>query len=563
MTRVLFIRADANSAIGNGHVMRCLALAQAWQRAGGRVVLASVSLPLALRARLHSGSCETVEVTAEAGTSDDALQTIARARAAGAEWIVADGYKLSDDWQSLVKEAGFRLFVCDDHRHARHLHANIVWNQNPAFKEEDYAIQGQSCRLLLGTQFTLLRREFEMWREWRREYLPCARKVLVTLGGSDPDNVTSKVIAALRLMPDVEAKVVVGSSNAHLDTLRAAAAGIPHVLLTVDPTNMPELMAWAEVAVAAAGSTGWELAFMGLPALQTVLAENQANIACELERRGVSINLGDHRGLTVETIADRLHSLLHDQALREEMSQRGRALVDGHGAGRVAAALGARLNIALVSDADSWSSEWLPALKAQLESAGHTVQWLHDPAKIPSGDLTFMLSLGRIVTPEVLRRNAHNLVVHASALPQGRGWSPLTWQVLEGKSVIPFSLLEAGEKVDSGVVYLQNPVALQGHELVAELRTVQAAATARLCLDFVARYPFIIAEGRTQSGEPSYYPRRRPTDSRLDPDKSLREQFNLLRVADPDRYPAYFEIEGRRYNVRVTASVYAAQTPSE
>ena len=91
-------------------------------------------------------------------------------------------------------------------------------------------------------------------------------------------------------------------------------------------------------------------------------------------------------------------------------------------------------------------------------------------------------------------------------------------------------------------------------ELVDELRSAQAEATLRLCREFVAGYPFSGDISRAQEGEPSYYARRRPADSRLDPDKTLREQFNLLRVADPDRYPAFFELAGRRYEVRISAA---------
>jgi methionyl-tRNA formyltransferase len=235
------------------------------------------------------------------------------------------------------------------------------------------------------------------------------------------------------------------------------------------------------------------------------------------------------------------------------MSAKGMSLVDGHGARRVAAALGSPLDLTLVSDENSWINVWLPELKAGFESAGHRVRWIHDPSQIESGDVAFFLSLSRIVSPLVLGRNAHNLVVHESALPHGRGWSPLTWQILEGKKEIPVSLIEAGEHVDAGEIYAQATMRFEGHELVLELRQSQAQTTLALCRDFVARYPFICTEGQPQRGSASYYQRRGPADSRIDPDKTLREQFNLLRVSDPDRYPAFVELGGRRYEIRVSA----------
>jgi methionyl-tRNA formyltransferase len=190
-------------------------------------------------------------------------------------------------------------------------------------------------------------------------------------------------------------------------------------------------------------------------------------------------------------------------------------------------------------------------LKAGFEADGHRVRWIHDPAAIEEGDIAFLLSLGRIVPAAVLHRHAHNLVVHESALPEGRGWSPLTWQILEGKREIAVTLFEAAAGADSGVIYDQDRLRFQGTELLPELRAAQAAATLQLCRRFVARYPAVSSTGRPQVGVPTYYPRRRAADSRLDPDKTLREQFNLLRVADPERYPALIDIDGQCYQVQL------------
>ena len=99
--------------------------------------------------------------------------------------------------------------------------------------------------------------------------------------------------------------------------------------------NMPELMAWADIAISAGGSTNWELAFMGLPSIVITIAENQKAIAAELDRQGVIINLGWHRNVNVEQIGLFLGELIGDRAKREIMSNRGRELVDGNGASRV------------------------------------------------------------------------------------------------------------------------------------------------------------------------------------------------------------------------------------
>lgn len=141
--------------------------------------------------------------------------------------------------------------------------------------------------------------------------------------------------------------------------------------------------------------------------------------------------------------------------------------------------------------------------------------------------------------------------MHESALPQGKGWSPLTWQILEGKNEIPITLLEAEESVDSGNIYIQDVMRFNGAELVDELRQKQAEYTIKSCVSFVKDYPGIISKGTAQSGESSYYKKRGPKDSKLDPDKTIREQFNLLRVVDNERYPAYFELNGIRYMLKI------------
>ena len=549
------IRADASPRIGTGHVMRCLALAQQWQQKNGAVLFVSAEITPSLGERLKAESMETAVITAAPGSIEDAEQTLAHARACNAPWIVADGYVFGAAWQKHIKESGLRLLVIDDYGHAEHYHADIVLNQNASADAQLYAHRDASTRLLLGTRYTLLRKEFTEWRDWKREIPEHATKVLVSLGGSDPDNVTGTVIDALATIPGIEAVIVVGGSNPNLEILQKSIGPQNSPMrLVVNATNMPELMAWADVAVSAAGSTSWELAYMGLPSVLIVTADNQAGIAEALARGNVSVSLGAHPSATLERIAAATRARLEDSQRLTDMITRGRNLVDGQGARRVSTALKPSLKLSLVSDAETWLNTSLGELKTDFEKAGHYVRWIHDPKQIEEGDIAFFLSLSRIVPVEILRRNAHNLVVHESALPQGRGWSPLTWQILEGKNEIPISLIEAGEGVDSGVIYAQGCLLFEGHEIVDELRAAQARATMELCRDFIHRYPYVSSEGRPQSGSSSHYPRRRPDDSRLDPDKSIRDQLNLLRVADPDRYPAFFELAGRRYEVRLRAT---------
>lgn len=209
------------------------------------------------------------------------------------------------------------------------------------------------------------------------------------------------------------------------------------------------------------------------------------------------------------------------------------------------------LRINVVSDPNSWTNPIMPIFLEALQKRGHKTCWVHDVETIPQGDLAFFLSCSQIASADVLARNTHNLVVHASDLPKGRGWSPLSWQVLQGADCIPLTLFEAAESVDSGPIYLQSHISLQGHELHDELRHKLGQAVFALSLDFVDRFPEVLQLARLQQGEATYYPRRTPEDSRLNLDKSLREQFDLLRIVDNENYPAFFELRGFRYVLRI------------
>jgi UDP-2,4-diacetamido-2,4,6-trideoxy-beta-L-altropyranose hydrolase len=336
----LLIRADSGIAMGTGHVMRCLALAQAWQDAGGRALFAMANPPASLVERLRQESISVLEISAAEGI-DDAKATSALAREHGAAWVVVDGYQFGADYQRSVRSGGLKLLFLDDYGHAGEYSADIVLNQNLSANESAYHNRTAYTRLLLGSQYCLLRREFNAWQKWEREISPFGARVLVTMGGSDPDNFTERAIAALNLPGDqnLEAVVVAGGNNAKFESLEHLAAAGKKITLHRNVSNMAELMAWADVAISAAGTTCWELCLMGLPSLLVDVAENQTAVARELNGRGCAIHLGNSRNVSAEKIAGQLKDLLLSKQSRETMSQRCRGLIDGQGAQRVVSAL--------------------------------------------------------------------------------------------------------------------------------------------------------------------------------------------------------------------------------
>jgi len=165
-------------------------------------------------------------------------------------------------------------------------------------------------------------------------------------------------------------------------------------------------------------------------------------------------------------------------------------------------------------------------------------------------DIVFILSYHKIIENKFLQQHTHNIVIHASALPKGKGWAPMFWQILEKKNNIPFSMFEASIGVDDGDIYMQKNLLLTGYELNRELREKQAIFTIDMCLEFIKDYK-IYKIPKKQSGEESFYLKRKAIDSELNIGKSIDEQFNLLRIVDNDAYPAFFYKNGEKYVLKI------------
>lgn len=209
-------------------------------------------------------------------------------------------------------------------------------------------------------------------------------------------------------------------------------------------------------------------------------------------------------------------------------------------------------HISVLVDNDSWILPHASHFVEECRAGGDEARLCRTHDEVMCDGITFLLGCVRLVPDEALARNHRNLVVHESDLPQGRGFSPLTWAILEGRNEIPICLLDAADNVDAGDVVYRDVLIFQGHELVDELRRIQGDKTVELCRRFLSE--LIPPRGTPQSGEATFYPRRRPENSQLDPHRSIVEQLNLLRVVDNDRYPAFFEIGGVRYLLRIEKS---------
>jgi spore coat polysaccharide biosynthesis predicted glycosyltransferase SpsG len=234
------------------------------------------------------------------------------------------------------------VLAIDDYGHCNHYHADLVLNQNLHADEAVYQKRDPSTRLLLGTDYILLRREFLKYRDWERSIPDVGRKLLVTLGGADPENITETVVRALDLVSvdDLEVVVVVGGTNPHLDALRTAVArsGL-RIELRVNVADMASLMAWADAAVTAGGSSAWEIALLGVPALGIGRARYEIQLLRAAAASGILVNLGPYLDVTAGLIAERLARLLLDPDERTRLSDSARRVADGFGPERVLEAM--------------------------------------------------------------------------------------------------------------------------------------------------------------------------------------------------------------------------------
>ncbi len=356
MKQHLIIRADANTRMGTGHVMRCLALAQAWQDRFEYVTFAYTVMPDTIKKRLDQEHMKYVRIQAPAGTQADAQQLIEQALSIHATWVVVDGYKFDAAYQKMLEEAGLKVLFMDDYGHAAPYRADLILNQNASAQPSWYTQRADGSRLLLGTEYVLLRREFNLLDHVPNEPASIARKILITMGGADPDNVTAKVLSCFEYLPAglFELAVVLGAANPHHHALEQLASQIPStVQFHRNITDMPAIMRQADMAITAAGSTCYELAYMAVPMLAIILAENQRALCESLDQAGIAISMGWHHQLQVCQLADSIKKLAEDALLRSTLAQTAKKRVDGQGPLRTMHAMGAgylRLRPATVDD---------------------------------------------------------------------------------------------------------------------------------------------------------------------------------------------------------------------
>ncbi len=352
MSQSVAFRVDASPKIGIGHVMRCLTLADALADRGVRSLFISRHLPCHLRdfVRGRGHECTVVaEASSDAGdelshadwleTSQevDAADTLSALADGSWDCVVVDHYALDARWERRVRNATARILVIDDLADRAH-DCDLLLDQNvyPDMDTRYTRMVPSHCAQLIGPRYALLRVEFQQWRERVSPRTGAIKRLMVCFGGVDAENLTEAALEALRSLglTGCSVDVVIGASHPRIQRTRAVCATAGYTC-HVQSDRMAELMASADIALGAAGSTSWERCCVGLPTVCVATAHNQVAIAAGLESRGVAVTVTPAARVTAEDVVGVLGPLLVDPNRVAVMSRAAWNLVDGLGAVRV------------------------------------------------------------------------------------------------------------------------------------------------------------------------------------------------------------------------------------
>jgi UDP-2,4-diacetamido-2,4,6-trideoxy-beta-L-altropyranose hydrolase len=723
---IIVFRVDSSALIGTGHVMRCLTLAKSLRGEGcsckficreheGNLIneiIADGFEVFRLPNGLYSEDGDETPLPKHhswLGESwqNDAVQSAEAISSDPVDWLIVDHYALDCRWEQKLRPYTKRIMVIDDLADREH-ECDFLLDQNLIEKNKSSYLKlvPNDCLKLFGPKYGLLQ---PIYGELHSRIPPrCSpiKRILLYFGGGDHAKLITATLSAFQRLNrnDLSLDVVTNDNNSSFKReCEARVAGNPNICFHQNLPSLAPLMAKADLAIGAGGATSWERCCLGLPSLIITLAENQKDIAANLNQLGLAQWLGHLDEVNEEIILNALQQAI-DHPNHQNCSRQCMAITDGLGAKRVSSVLmlnaasqvGARLaafqdkefvldlfdhqnafsnfpedekksaeaisnffylqlrdpenfkiylvsseqglpvglirfqyssgkwqmdyqirlisqditlakkvieaalnefrkqnsgiltfcslekvdfrhwgqkteknpacelsnsklHISICTDFQSWINQSIPSLLFRLISSGHNCTWVHQAEELRAGDVCFILSYSKIVPSDILSRHKNNLVIHASDLPEGRGWSPATWMILEGEKTIPVTLLEAVPELDAGPIYNQAKVQLDEEDLIDDWRQKLADTSLRLIEDFVGNYPSSLDCKRDQKGEPSFYYRRKPEDSEIDVNLSLKDQFNLLRVVDNDEYPAFFRTANIEFTIRINKQLRSAK----
>lgn len=353
----ILVRADASVEMGTGHIMRCLTLADELRRRGADIHFVTRAhaghlaeliankgysvtlLPLPAEPYHRSGDEPAHADWLGVNWEEDVRETrTALEQIGGVDWLVVDHYALDHRWETALRPLNKRLFVIDDLADRIH-DCDVLLDQNlqPNGEKRYASLVPDHCRLLLGPRFALLRPEFREARKRLRPRDGKVRRILIFFGGTDPHNLTSLALEAVRSLhrKDISVDVVVGSGNPRREAVRKECEIMPNAIYHCQTDDMAGLMARADLALGAGGSTNWERCSLGLPAWVVVAAANQGRVSNLLLSLNAILGMNDLDDLDVEKLGNDLTQFLNHPDRMLSISRNALEILDGDGVTRL------------------------------------------------------------------------------------------------------------------------------------------------------------------------------------------------------------------------------------
>lgn len=351
---LIAFRVDASAAIGAGHVMRCLTLADKLVQLNSQIqcqficrhLPASLDQLLASRghrvAMIAAGDGDTSGQRQQylewlGGSQQQDAELCQQLLAQGYDCLVVDHYALDSSWHRQMRSVARCIMVIDDLAD-RYYDCDLLLDQNlyPDYQSRYQDRLPEQCIQLLAGSYTLLRDEFaDLTGCFSRGQNP-VKQILIFFGGADIEDSTSLAVEAVASsdLADITVDVVVGSLYPYRAKLAAKCAELGYQL-SVQVTDLAVRMAAADLAIGAAGSATWERASLGLPAIIWSIADNQIEITAAAESAGFAVVMHTAPP-TVEQLRNQLQRLVADDSLRHRMSGAGRSQISVDGATAVA-----------------------------------------------------------------------------------------------------------------------------------------------------------------------------------------------------------------------------------
>lgn len=331
----LIIRADVTAEIGTGHLLRCLALAQAWH---GRVLFLSYCESSFLKKRVKEEGFKILPVKTMHPDPADIEETLKFLKAGSYQWVLLDGPHFDSKYQETIRDNGYRLIVVDDLNNYSFYHADILVNQNFMAERIEYKCSPDTVQLL-GANWIMLRRDFLTYKKPEvHERRSDLKRILVTFGGSDPLNLTQSAIRVIGGIggSGIEARVVVGPANNRLNVYRDLLSGCScAVEFLADVIDMPGLFDWADLAIICGGTTLWECLYMGCSVISFACNDTQHSLLSAMHKQGVIYYAGRAQDTHEGDLEKVLRQLLDNEEKQCHMRASGRKFVDGKGTSRL------------------------------------------------------------------------------------------------------------------------------------------------------------------------------------------------------------------------------------